>query len=60
MIIYKVQDGYNIYTDFSKKISLTNSNIRNFLNSFSNKKFRKETDLYIGFLAMNYFVTYLI
>ena len=51
MIIYKVQDGYNIYTDFSKKISLTNSNIRNFLNSFSNKKFRKETDLYIGFFG---------
>ena len=51
MIIYKVQDGYNIYTDFSKKISLTNSNIRNFLNSFSNKKFRKETDLYIGFFS---------
>ena len=51
MIIYKVQDGYNIYTDFSKKISLTNSNIKNFLNSFSNKKFRKETDLYIGFFG---------
>ena len=51
MIIYKVKDGYNIYTDFSKKISLTNSNIRNFLNSFSNKKFRKETDLYIGFFS---------
>ena len=51
MIIYKVQDGYNIYTDFSKKINLTNSNIRNFLNSFSNKKFRKETDLYIGFFS---------
>ena len=51
MIIYKVRDGYNIYTDFSKKISLTNSNIRNFLNSFSNKKFRKETDLYIGFFS---------
>ncbi len=51
MIIYKVQDGYNIYTDFSKKISLTNSNIRNFLNSFSNKKFCKETDLYIGFFS---------
>ncbi len=51
MIIYKVKDGYNIYTDFSKKINLTNSNIRNFLNSFSNKKFRKETDLYIGFFS---------
>ena len=51
MIIYKVKDGYNIYTDFSKKISLTNSNIKNFLNSFSNKKFRKETDLYIGFFS---------
>ena len=26
MIIYKVIGGYNIYTDFSKKIILTNKN----------------------------------
>ena len=51
LIIYKVDGGYNIYTDFSKKIILTNANINNFLNSFSNKKFKKETDLYLGFFG---------
>ena len=51
MIIYKVKDGYNIYTDFSKKIVLTNKNINNFFNLFSNKKYNKETDLYIGFFG---------
>ncbi|MDC0167878.1 hypothetical protein OAI69_00620, partial [bacterium] len=44
LIIYKVKNGYNIYTDFSKKIILTNKNISNFLKSFSKKKYRKETD----------------
>ena len=51
MIIYKVNNGYNIYTDFSKKNVLTNKNINNFLNSFSNKKYRKETDLFVGFFG---------
>ena len=51
LIIYKVDGGYNIYTDFSKKIILTNLNISRFLNSFSKKKFKKETDLYLGFFG---------
>jgi len=51
LIIYKVNNGYNIYTDFSKKIILTNKNIISFLKLFSNKKYRKETDLYIGFFG---------
>ena len=51
LIIYKVNDGYNLYTDFSKKIILTNNNINNFLNLFSKKKHKKETDLYIGFFG---------
>jgi len=51
LIIYKVNDGYNLYTDFSKKIILTNNNINNFFNLFSKKKFNKETDLYIGFFG---------
>ena len=51
MIIYKVNNGYNIYTDFSKKIILTNNNIYKFLNSFSKKKYKKETDLYLGFFG---------
>ena len=51
LIIYKVNGGYNLYTDFSKKITLTNNNISNFFNLFSKKKFKKETDLYIGFFG---------
>ena len=51
LIIYKVKDGYNLYTDFSKKIVLTNHNIDKFFNIFYNKKIKKETDLYIGFFG---------
>jgi len=51
LIIYKVNDGYNIYTDFSKKIILNNKNIINFLNSCEKIKYSKETDLYIGFFG---------
>ena len=51
LIIYKVEDGYNIYTDFSKKIILTKKNIHNFLKSLEKKKYKKETDLYLGFFG---------
>ena len=51
LIIYKVDGGYNIYTDFSKKITLNKNNIAKFLDSFSSKKYRKETDLYVGFFG---------
>ena len=51
LIIYKVDGGYNIYTDFSKKIILNNKNINNFLNKFNKKRPCKETDLYIGFFG---------
>ena len=51
LIIYKVNNGYNLYTDFSKKIILTNNNINNFFKLFSKKKLNKETDLYIGFFG---------
>ena len=51
LIVYKVNNGYNIYTDFSKKFILTNKNIGNFLKSFSKKKYKKETDLHIGFFG---------
>ena len=51
LIIYKVNGGYNLYTDFSKKIILTNNNINDFFNLFSKKKHKKETDLYIGFFG---------
>ena len=46
-----MDDGYNIYTDFSKKIILNNKNIINFLNSFKKFKYKKETDLYVGFFG---------
>ena len=51
LIIYKVDDGYNIYTDFSKKIILTKKNIHKFFNSLEKKKYKKETDLYLGFFG---------
>ena len=51
LIIYKVKDGYNIYTDFSKKIILNNKNINSFLKSIEKKKYKKETDLYLGFFG---------
>ena len=51
IIIYKVNHGYDIYTDFSKKIILNKKNINKFFNIFSKKKYKKETDLYIGFFG---------
>jgi len=51
MIIYKFGNKYKIFTDFSKKIILNNSNIKSFLSSFSNKKYKKEQDLFIGFFG---------
>ena len=51
MIIYKFGNKYKIFTDFSKKIILNNSNIKSFLNSFSNKTYKKEQDLFIGFFG---------
>ena len=51
MIIYKFGTKYKVFTDFSKKIILNNSNINGFLNSFSNKKYKKEQDLFIGFFG---------
>ena len=30
LIIYKVKDGYDLFTDFSKKIKLNNNNLNNF------------------------------
>ena len=51
MIIYKFGNKYKIFTDFSKKIILNNANIKSFLKSFSNKKYKKEQDLFIGFFG---------
>jgi len=51
LIIYKVDEGYNIYTHFSKKIVLKNNNINKFFKIFDKKKYKKETDMMIGFFG---------
>ena len=51
-IIYKSNKGFDLFTDFSKKIILSNRNIKNFINNSTKKKLKnKETDLYIGFFG---------
>jgi para-aminobenzoate synthetase component 1 len=51
-IIYKSDKGFDLYTDFSKKIILTNNNIKNFINRATQFKFKKkETDIFIGFFG---------
>ena len=49
-IIYKSKKGFNLFTNFSKKIILNNNNIKSFLRKkYKNKK--KNTDLLIGFFG---------
>jgi len=51
-IIQKSEKGFDVYTDFSKKIILNNKNIYNFLNKkFKKKKKYNSTDLFIGFFG---------
>jgi para-aminobenzoate synthetase component I len=51
-IIYKSDKGFDLYTDFSKKIILTNNNIKNFINKATKFKFKnKETDIFLGFFG---------
>jgi len=51
-VIYKSDKGFDLYTDFSKKVILTNKNIHNFINTISKKKTKnKNTDLFIGFFG---------
>ena len=49
-IIYKSKKGFNLYTDFSKKIILNNKNVKSFLSTRYKAK-SKNTDLFIGFLG---------
>ena len=56
LIIYKVDDGYNIYTDFSKKIILTKKNIHKFLNSLEKKNIKKKQIYILVFLVMKFYV----
>ena len=51
-IIYKSDKGFDLYTDFSKKIILNNNNIEKFINKNTRlKSTNKETDLFIGFFG---------
>ncbi len=51
-IIYKTPKGFDLFTDFSKKIILNNQNIRPFLKrKYNSKKKNKSTDLFIGFFG---------
>ena len=49
-IIYKSKKGFNLYTNFSKKIILDNKNIERFLEKKYKIK-KKNTDLLIGFFG---------
>ncbi len=49
-IIYKSQKGFDLYTNFSKKIILNKKNIKSFL-SKKNKRNLKDTDLFVGFFG---------
>ncbi|MDC1070305.1 chorismate-binding protein [Candidatus Pelagibacter sp.] len=51
-IIYKTNKGFDLFTDFSKKIILNNQNIRQFLKQRNiYKKKYQSTDLFIGFFG---------
>ena len=57
-IIYKSKKGFDLYTDFSKKILLSKKNITSFLNK-KHKSKKKGTDLFIGFFGyelLNYLI----
>ena len=53
IIIYRVKGGFNIYTDFSRKIKLTKKNAKLFFEKTVNQKNSKNKffDGYIGFLS---------
>ena len=50
-IIYKSSRGFDLYTNFSKKIILNKKNIHHFLNKKNLNKNLKNTDLFIGFFG---------
>ena len=51
-IIYKTNRGFDLFTDFSKKIILNNQNIKQFLKQkYNTKKKYQSTDLFIGFFG---------
>jgi para-aminobenzoate synthetase component 1 len=54
-IIYKTNKGFDLFTDFSKKIILNNQNISDFLKRKYNLKKKIKAQIYLlVFLDMNY------
>ena len=53
LIIYRAKTGFDVYTDFSKKIKITNKNAKSFFEKTANKKNIKNKffDGFIGFLS---------
>ena len=45
-IIYKSKKGFDLYTDFSKKIILNNKNVESFLEKENKKKIEKYWSFY--------------
>ena len=50
-MIYKNLRGFDLFTNFSKKIILNKENISPFLNKKNNRRKYKSTDLFIGFFG---------
>tara|TARA_B110001450_G_scaffold213989_1_gene206611 strand:+ start:89 stop:280 length:192 start_codon:yes stop_codon:yes gene_type:complete len=46
-IVYKTVKGFDLYTNFSKKIILTNKNIHNFIGKIKIKKKDQKIQIYI-------------
>ena len=50
-VIYKTSKGFDLFTNFSKKIILNNTNIFHFLTKKNARKKFKSTDLFVGFFG---------
>ena len=51
-IVYKVEGGYDLFTDFSKKVYINNKNVKSFFKKFKKvKKNNNFLNLYIGFFG---------
>ena len=53
LIIYKMNKGFDVYTDFSDKVVIRKSNLKNFIKktTLSRKKYNKSFNGYIGFFS---------
>ena len=53
LIIYKATTGFDVYTDFSDKVIIQKSNLKNFIKktTLSKKKYNKFFNGYIGFFG---------